>query len=161
MGWANCGTDNCGRPIGYAHPATCDFPGCMAAIHRGLAYACGGMHGEADGSCERYFCPDHLVFACFDCGPKTGQVCQACASAIEAECRCEDGNTLQPAGVSFRVVAIDTGVIAAQFGTLDACDKFTWTDQVHQAMSFDTPSDADGFAQHWIGAAGWKVEAVC
>jgi len=41
MGWANCGTDSNGRPIGYAHEATCDHPECNAAIHRGLSYACG------------------------------------------------------------------------------------------------------------------------
>lgn len=73
MGWANCGEDSSGRPIGYAHSATCDLPGCGKQIDRGLAYACGGMHGtemlggdeavdwSADfGACERYFCEDHL-----------------------------------------------------------------------------------------------------
>ena len=60
MGWANCGEDSKGRPIGYAHRATCDQPGCKAKIDRGLSYACGGMHGELDWSCEKYFCPTHL-----------------------------------------------------------------------------------------------------
>jgi hypothetical protein len=46
MGWANCGEDSRGRPIGYAWEATCDRPGCNAKIDRGLAYACGGMHGN-------------------------------------------------------------------------------------------------------------------
>lgn len=35
MGWANCGTDDLGRPIGYAHAATCDEPGCSKEIDRG------------------------------------------------------------------------------------------------------------------------------
>lgn len=59
MGWANCGEDSKGRPIGYAHGATCDHPGCNKTIDRGLAYACGGMHGEDEVSCERYFCAEH------------------------------------------------------------------------------------------------------
>lgn len=33
-------------PIGYAWEATCDHPGCEKQIDRGLAYACGGMHGN-------------------------------------------------------------------------------------------------------------------
>lgn len=61
MGWANCGADSKGRPIGYAHEATCDHPGCNTKIDRGLSYACGGMHGEGSGfQCEGYFCPAHL-----------------------------------------------------------------------------------------------------
>ncbi|MCQ8279834.1 hypothetical protein NFI95_15425 [Acetobacteraceae bacterium KSS8] len=59
MGWANCGHDSKGRPIGYAHSATCDHPGCDAQIHRGVAYACGGDHGEAEWSCDGYFCNRH------------------------------------------------------------------------------------------------------
>ena len=59
MSWANCGTDSKGRPIGYAHRATCDHPGCDTEIDRGLSYACGGMHGESEVSCEGYFCEEH------------------------------------------------------------------------------------------------------
>lgn len=95
MGWANCGTDSKGRSIGYAHLARCDHPGCRAKIDRGLAHACGGMHGEQaltrddmfnDYACEGYFCGDHLrgvclehedgaeypvdVFLCFSCAEK-------------------------------------------------------------------------------------------
>lgn len=61
MDWANCGEDSKGRPIGYAHAATCDHDGCTARIDRGLAYACGGMHGEFDNACEGYFCEKHMV----------------------------------------------------------------------------------------------------
>ena len=77
MGWADCGTDSKGKPIGYAHSATCDHPGCDAKIDRGLAFACGGMHGEDEYSCEGYFCHKHrrgfiedgdrIVSVCADC----------------------------------------------------------------------------------------------
>jgi len=61
MGWANCGEDSKGRPIGYAHSAKCDHPGCKKEIDRGLANACGGMHGDCGGqACEGYFCSKHL-----------------------------------------------------------------------------------------------------
>ena len=57
MGWGNCGKDRKGRNIGYVFPAKCDQKGCKKErIHRGLFYACGGMHGENDGDCEGYFC---------------------------------------------------------------------------------------------------------
>jgi hypothetical protein len=74
MGWGNCGSDSKGRPIGYVHAATCDHPGCTKKIDRGLAYACGGMHGPGaylggdddvdwqDVSCEGYFCEEHMVY---------------------------------------------------------------------------------------------------
>lgn len=62
MGWAHCGTDSKGREIGYGIPATCDHEGCDAKIDRGLAYACGGMHGSDGGSCEGYFCSDHRTW---------------------------------------------------------------------------------------------------
>ncbi len=60
MGWGNCGTDSKGRPIGYVFTAACDHPGCYKKIDRGLAHACGGMHGDDEGGCEGYFCGDHL-----------------------------------------------------------------------------------------------------
>lgn len=78
MGWGSCGHDSKGRPIGYAFEATCDHPGCKAKIDRGLAYACGGMHGDGgnrgDFGCENYFCGSHmrsgeedqLCFACWE-----------------------------------------------------------------------------------------------
>lgn len=62
MGWANCGDDSQGRPIGYAVDAICDYPDCSREIHRGLAHACGNMHGETEYSCEGYFCYKHLQF---------------------------------------------------------------------------------------------------
>lgn len=83
MGWANCGTDSKGRPIGYAHEATCDHPGCDAAIDRGLAYACGGEHGEDEVSCEGYFCEKHrgnVVIQPWASG-RLVAVCDACFQA--------------------------------------------------------------------------------
>lgn len=64
MGWGNCGEDSQGRPIGYCHEGICDEPRCKKEIDRGLSYACGGMHGEADFYCEKYFCSKHLIFLC-------------------------------------------------------------------------------------------------
>lgn len=87
MGWGDCGTDSKGRPIGYVHEATCDFPCCEAKIDRGLAYACGGMHGENEG-CEGYFCPAHLghVHAPDTGTPLTEKpVCPSCQDIILAD----------------------------------------------------------------------------
>lgn len=79
MGWSDCGTDNEGRPIGYAHQATCDQEGCDTKIDRGLSYACGDMHGSTEHSCDRYFCEKHLLFVS---GPP-GFLCPSCAKAWE------------------------------------------------------------------------------
>ena len=83
MGWANCGTDSKGRPIGYAHDATCDHPGCDAKIHRGLSYACGDMHGEDEISCEGYFCEEHRVVVSVN--GETHTVCLACEKLLHDE----------------------------------------------------------------------------
>lgn len=79
MSWANCGTDSKGRSIGYAHEATCDHPGCDEKIDRGLAYTCGGMHGENEGDCEGYFCDKHL-FSVEDPDERfhSARLCEAC-----------------------------------------------------------------------------------
>jgi hypothetical protein len=63
MGWAFCGSDDQGRPIGYGVPATCDEPGCTTEIDRGLSYVCGSMHGGGEYGCGRYFCGKHLHHA--------------------------------------------------------------------------------------------------
>ena len=77
-----CGTDSKGRSIGYAHEATCDYPGCDKKIDRGLAYTCGGMHGEFDIYCESYFCENHLTTItylgetngiCLNCWKESGE----------------------------------------------------------------------------------------
>jgi hypothetical protein len=84
MGWANCGTDSEGRPIGYAHKGTCDHPGCKAVIDRGLSFACGGMHGSNEYSCEKYFCEEHLSHCVQTDQDDLISVCDACAEALIA-----------------------------------------------------------------------------
>ena len=85
MGWGNCGLDSKGRPIGYLNSGICDHEGCDAEIDRGLAYACGGMHGNhdersEDGVCEGYFCYEHLTM--IERGSHTLSVCFSCAKDI-------------------------------------------------------------------------------
>lgn len=84
MSWGDCGTDSQGRPIGYVHEATCDHPGCNAKIDRGLSYACGGMHGEDEVSCEKYFCEEHLAYT-VDSDDHLHRVCAECAELLKAE----------------------------------------------------------------------------
>jgi hypothetical protein len=83
MGWADCGTDSKGRPIGYAFQGACDHPGCEVELDRSLSYVCGGMHGEDEWSCEGYFCEEHRRNFVNDkyCGHET-RVCAACAKAL-------------------------------------------------------------------------------
>lgn len=83
MGWANCGTDREGRPIGYAHEAVCDHDGCTKEIDRGLDFACGGMHGEDEYSCEKYFCWDHRSY--IDVETTMGPVCADCQRIWEEQ----------------------------------------------------------------------------
>ena len=89
MGWADCGTDSNGRPIGYAFAATCDHQGCEAKIDRGLGYACGGEHGEGEHYCELYFCASHLFIT------SIGQLCPACYDRymvwVCQDLRCKEG----------------------------------------------------------------------
>ena len=84
MGWGNCGTDSRGRPIGYNFDAVCDYLGCYELIDRGLAYACGGMHGQNEHDCEGYFCHTHLIHAVRIPDSPVGQLCLACNERLEA-----------------------------------------------------------------------------
>lgn len=105
MGWATCGDDSKGRPIGYAIEAICDEPGCKIEIDRGLFYACGGMHGEDEHSCEGYFCEDHRTYTDEKPLPSERYVhsdeygdwtprCNACTQHLDEHRRTERGNTL-------------------------------------------------------------------
>lgn len=86
MGWANCGEDSKGRPIGYAHSATCDHDGCRKRIDRGLDYACGGMHGAVTGeTCEGYFCGEHRVHRYVPGEQRHVAVCLSCAETLDRE----------------------------------------------------------------------------
>ena len=82
MGWSDCGTDRNGRPIGYGHEATCDHKECNLKIDRGLAFACGGMHGEGEHFCEKYFCYEHLFFVVVNDESKF--LCKDCLNALES-----------------------------------------------------------------------------
>jgi hypothetical protein len=85
VGWANCGVDASSRPIGYGVTAFCDHSGCSKEIDRGLAYACGGMHGDSEYSCEKYFCEDHMGFIFIECiaGQESASVCKQCEADWE------------------------------------------------------------------------------
>lgn len=89
MGWSDCGKDSRGRRIGYGFPAKCDHRGCRKRIDRGLAYACGGMHGQQDTYgevwvCEGYFCENHRVHVELKSG-NCVSVCLACEKTLEKE----------------------------------------------------------------------------
>lgn len=84
MSWSHCGNDSEGRPIGYAHAATCDHPGCEAKIDRGLSFACGGMHGQDEVSCEKYFCEEHLAYT-LDSNDHLHRICAECATLLKAD----------------------------------------------------------------------------
>lgn len=86
MGWANCGDDTTGRPIGYAYDATCDHPGCDEEIHRGLSYVCGGdMHGDTELGCEKYFCPSHVTMTRVADDDTWAGVCAECRAIFLAK----------------------------------------------------------------------------
>lgn len=86
MGWGDCGTDSEGRNIGYVWEAICDHEGCETEIDRGLGYACGGMHGEDEHSCEKYFCGEHLRYAELPDG-ECVQLCHECYKLLEEQQR--------------------------------------------------------------------------
>jgi hypothetical protein len=104
MGWGSCGEDSKGRPIGYCHAARCDHPGCRAKIDRGLAYACGGMHGTGtisrddnfnDYACEGYFCSKHRTTPTLEHEdgkeyPVDVEFCLSCAAELEKDYRTSD-----------------------------------------------------------------------
>jgi hypothetical protein len=90
MGWANCGYDSKGRSIGYIFEAICDYPECNEKIDRGLAYACGGMHGEHDYYCEKYFCSEHLRYGELPNDECTEYpICEECRKALEEALKAE------------------------------------------------------------------------
>ena len=78
MSWADCGTDERGRRIGYAFKAQCDYPGCKRRVNRGLSHVCGGMHGGEGKGCGDYFCWEHLYYS------GGTQLCGKCLDEIEA-----------------------------------------------------------------------------
>lgn len=85
MGWGNCGQDSKGRYIGYCAEGTCDHPRCTDQIDRGLSYACGGMHGENEISCENYFCSKHLICVQIKDRESLVEVCRECYDLLKEE----------------------------------------------------------------------------
>ena len=77
MSWSHCGTDKEGRPIGYAIDAVCDHKDCSNEIDRGLSYVCGGMHGEDEHSCDKYFCSNHLEYT-LELDDEWKNICEEC-----------------------------------------------------------------------------------
>lgn len=80
MGWSIGYDTNWHRDIGYGVPATCDHPGCGAAIDRGLAHVCGGEPYGGDHGCGLYFCGAHLWV-----GLRKPQACERCRDAKEGD----------------------------------------------------------------------------
>lgn len=78
MGWSIGYDSNWKRDIGYGVPATCDHPGCGAAIHRGLSHVCGDNPYGGEHGCGLFFCEQHLRAA----GEKRHRapLCQRCYS---------------------------------------------------------------------------------
>lgn len=83
MGWGNCGKDSLGRNIGYYWRGKCDHRGCKTRISRSVSSACGGMHGEADEYCEKYFCDTHLSYVedPFEQRIYQGGLCEKCKTS--------------------------------------------------------------------------------
>lgn len=106
MGWANCGEDTKGRPIGYAHDATCDHEGCEAVIDRGLGYACGGMHGAGE-TCEGYFCGAHMTHRHLPGEDRWEQVCIPCAADLDEAQKRDYGDTLQSVVRALLMIELD------------------------------------------------------
>ena len=133
MGWADCGVDSEGRPIGYGFVAACDHPGCEKAIDRGLAYACGGMHGSPPG-CEEYFCYEHLCYSVVD--DEEGFFCFACGliedeEEEEADMNCNDNMECidcaefpQDPGTAFIVPGKCRAGLITTGSTMEACERF-------------------------------------
>ena len=94
MGWGYCGKDRYGRDIGYSVEATCDKSGCTAKIDRGLSFCCGGMHGEDDIGCAKYFCTGHLEHI-VTVGNRTVWICDECYSSIDEDNYWDDDDGLQ------------------------------------------------------------------
>lgn len=80
MGWSYGYDTNWHRDIGYGVPATCDQPGCMEEINRGLAYVCGGEPYGGEDGCGLHFCDSHLRYVI---GEDKPQRCERCTEDKE------------------------------------------------------------------------------
>lgn len=85
MNWAY-GERN-GREIGYSVEAQCDEDGCSMVIDRGLSYRCGGHHFDDMETCDKYYCPSHLIqieVIANDGSKILTQVCKRCAGLLKS-----------------------------------------------------------------------------
>jgi hypothetical protein len=73
MGWSIGYDEHWKRDIGYGVPATCDHPGCVELIDRGLSYVCGGAPYGGERGCGLYFCSKHLFMSA-----RLPQLCARC-----------------------------------------------------------------------------------
>ena len=85
MGWSIGYDSTWHRDIGYGVPATCDHPGCMKKIDRGLAHVCGSDPYGGDHGCGLYFCDEHLLIVRRGEHEyhRTYQLCERCVDGDE------------------------------------------------------------------------------
>lgn len=78
MGWSVGYDSRWKRDVGSGVPATCDQPGCLEEIDRGLSFVCGGEPYGGEHGCGLYFCHLHRRLA----GParEHASVCCRCYS---------------------------------------------------------------------------------
>lgn len=74
MGWSIGYDETWKRDIGYGVPATCDHPGCVEEINRGLSYVCGGDIYGGEHGCGLFICGKHQ-----HANNHCGQLCRHCA----------------------------------------------------------------------------------
>lgn len=77
MGWAVGYDSNWKRDVGYGVPAICDYPGCGAAIDRGLGFVCGNEPYGGENGCGLFFCGEHMFAS-----DKCGQLCERCRDGL-------------------------------------------------------------------------------
>lgn len=79
MSWSIGLSSRYQRDVGYGVPCTCEHPGCIEEIDRGLSYVCGGMHDGGEHGCGLYFCEKHLQYHPIDVAEdEYVQLCEAC-----------------------------------------------------------------------------------
>jgi len=133
MGWGDCGDDSKGRPIGYCYEAECDHDGCNKKIDRGLSYACGGTHGEADCYCEKYFCSTHKRLAWSEDGENVlfkQDLCLKCADELEKYHKEEqEPETLKSVLEYMASLTIEDLKNLEDCGSLETWDRWYWVDE--------------------------------
>lgn len=70
------------KEVGYTVEAVCEHEGCDCKIDRGLSYACGGMGGEDEYSCNGFFCEKHKANWVLTDYNETLSVCDSCKDIL-------------------------------------------------------------------------------